>query len=124
MQDKDNGSNGIAKYGPMQRDKFMQQQCFVPCRSCNCSVPYTMAKPRRSEAVEKLLDISSTGGIYMGSPEDRSEDVGGIIHYEHIQLFVSNIERTLPTSFTASLALSMPQPAAAAIVSQGQVLSG
>lgn len=50
-----------------------------------------MAKARRPEAVDKLLDISSTGGFYMGSPEDRAEDVGGIIHYEHIQLYVRDI---------------------------------
>ena len=47
-----------------------------------------MAKSRSPNAVNKLLDISSTGGIYMGSPEDRTEDVGGIIHCEHIQLNV------------------------------------
>ncbi len=77
----------------------MQQQCFLPCRSYTCSAPYAMAKPRRPEAVDKLLDISSTGGIYMGSPEDRSEDVGGIIHYEHIQIFVSAIRTALPSTF-------------------------
>ena len=54
-----------------------------------------MAKSRSPEAVDKLLDISHTGGIYMGSPEDRAEDVGGIIHYEHIQLFVSKIRTKL-----------------------------
>ena len=48
-----------------------------------------MAKSRSPEAVQKLLDISRTGGINIGSAEDRAEDVGGIIHAEHIQLYVS-----------------------------------
>ena len=48
-----------------------------------------MAKSRSSEAVDKLLDITSQGGQCIGSAEDRAEDVGGIIHYEHIQLYVS-----------------------------------
>ena len=48
-----------------------------------------MTQSRSSEAVDKLLDIASKGGICIGSAEDRVEDVGGIIHYEHIQLYVS-----------------------------------
>lgn len=31
----------------------------------------------------------------MGSPEDRAEDVGGIIHYKHIQLYVRVLRRCL-----------------------------
>ena len=49
-----------------------------------------MAQLRSSEAVDKLLDITSQGGQGIGSAEDRAEDVGGIIHYEHIQLYVSH----------------------------------
>ena len=48
-----------------------------------------MAQSRSSEAVDKLLDIASQGGQGIGSAEDRAEDVGGIIHYEHIQLYVN-----------------------------------
>ena len=48
-----------------------------------------MTQSRSSEAVDKLLDIASKGGTCIGSTEDRAEDVGGIIHYEHIQLYVS-----------------------------------
>ena len=33
----------------------------------------------------------------MGSPEDRAEDVGGIIHFEHVQLFVSTLCSSLST---------------------------
>ena len=49
-----------------------------------------MAQSRSSEAVDKLLDIASQGGQGIGSAEDRAEDVGGIIHYEHIQLYVNS----------------------------------
>ena len=55
-----------------------------------------MATSRSPEAVNKLLDISRTGGINIGSAEDRAEDVGGIIHAEHIQLYVSI--QTLPSA--------------------------
>ena len=48
-----------------------------------------MTQSRSSEAVDKLLDIASKGGTCIGSAEDRAEDVGGIVHYEHIQLYVS-----------------------------------
>ena len=47
-----------------------------------------MTQSRSFEAVNKLLDIALKGGICIGSAEDRAEDVGGIIHYEHIQLYV------------------------------------
>ena len=61
-----------------------------------------MAQSRSSEAVDKLLDIASQGGQGIGSAEDRAEDVGGIIHYEHIQLYV-NYPLALTTSSTRIL---------------------
>lgn len=54
-----------------------------------------MVEPRSPEAVDKLLRIASTGGLSIGSAEDRAEDVGGIVHFEHIQLYV----RKFPTHF-------------------------
>ena len=58
-----------------------------------------MANSRSPEAVKKLLDISRTGGINIGSAEDRAEDVGGIIHAEHIQLYVSAKDFPMPLLF-------------------------
>ncbi|CAK0787190.1 hypothetical protein CVIRNUC_010406 [Coccomyxa viridis] len=52
-----------------------------------------MAQSRSSEAVDKLLDIASQGGQGIGSAEDRAEDVGGIIHYEHIQLYMPDLHK-------------------------------
>ena len=47
----------------------------------------------------------------MGSPEDRAEDVGGIIHYEHIQLYV-RVLRTCLSDTSAETCRCLPSATA------------